>query len=301
MHERELLIILLKARLPARDPIARLGIKMPGEQENNQRRFTVIELPVLAIVKESLLLPFKCLPELMKFGRMPVLLILAVDVFAYGLERQELARGLTGSLMALAHFILFTPFSVAWTKLAIRGRESVAKHPAFAYSRTQGMYLLASILMMVGIVVLVGIPFVLLRYGQRSSDSQLMAVGGAACLMGLGIYVVGYLRLALVFPAIAIGRYPGISAAWKQTAGNLERIAAIILLSYLPYWLVQQAFGWYTGYHPPGVIEATRGIVEMLLVGLATTAVAGPALAYKMLVLSQIDDAAVISASGIHR
>ncbi len=55
------------------------------------------------------------------------------------------------------------------------------------------------------------------------------------------------------------------------------------------------------GYHPPGVIEATRGIVEMLLVGLATTAVAGPALAYKMLVLDQSQSADVISASGSHR
>jgi len=278
-----------------------IGLEMPAEQQTSQRRFTVIELPVLAIVRESLLLPFKCLPELLKFGKMPFLLILAVDVFAYGLERQEVLKGLTGSLMALVHFILFTPFSVAWTKLAIRGRESVAKHPAFAYSRTQGMYLLASILMMVAIVVSVGIPFVLMRYGQRNSDSQLMAVGGAACIVGLGLYVVGYLRLALVFPAIAIGRFPGISAAWRQTAGNIERIAAIILLSYLPYWLVQQAFGWYMGYHPPGVIEATRGIVEMLLVGLATTAVAGPALAYKILVLDQVDDAGVMSASGGHR
>ena len=271
---------------------------MPSAQENNQRRFTVIELPVLPIVKESLLLPFKCLPELVKFGKMPLLLILAVDVFCYGLVRQDISRNTTGILMAIAHFILFTPFSVAWTKLAIRGRESVARHPAFAYSRTQGLYLLASILMMVAIIVFVGIPFVLVRYGQRNSDNQLMAFGSAACFVGLGIYVIGYLRLALVFPAIAIGRYPGISAAWKQTAGNLERIAAIILLSYLPYWLVQQAFGWYLGYNPPGVIEATRGIVEMLLVGFATTAVAGPALAYKMLVLDQVDDAEVISASG---
>jgi len=89
--------------------------------------------------------------------------------------------------MTLAHFILFTPFSVAWTKLAIRGRESVAKHPAFTYSRTQAMYLLASILMMVAIMVFVGIPFVLMRYGQRNSDNQLMAFGGAACFLGLGI------------------------------------------------------------------------------------------------------------------
>jgi hypothetical protein len=60
---------------------------MPTDQTNSQRRFTVIELPVLAIVRESLLLPFKNLPELVKFGKMPFVLILAVDVLCYGLER----------------------------------------------------------------------------------------------------------------------------------------------------------------------------------------------------------------------
>ena len=108
--------------------------------------------------------------------------------------------------------------------------------------------------------------------------------------MGLGIYVIGYLRLQFVFPAIAIGRYAGISASWKQTAGNIERLAAIVLLSYLPYWLIRLTFEWYMGYHPPGVIEAFRGCIEMLLVMFATTALAGPALAYKALVLDQPQD-----------
>jgi hypothetical protein len=263
---------------------------MPNEQTNSQRRFTVIELPVLPIVKESLLLPFKCLPELVKFGKMPFILILAVDVLCYGLERQDISKILTSDLMMIAHFVLFTPFSVAWTKLAIRGREAVANHPAFAYSRTQWLYLLATTLMVVALLVCVGIPYVLLRYFQRNFENQLILVAGAGLFLGLGIYLIGYLRLGFVFPAIAIGRYVGISAAWKQTAGNIERLAAIVLLSYLPYWIIRQAFDWYMGYHPPGVVEAFRGCIEMLLVTLATTALAGTALAYKALVLDQPQD-----------
>jgi hypothetical protein len=259
-------------------------------QTNIQRRFTVVELPVVPIVKESLLLPLNCLPELVKFGKMPFVLILAVDVLCYGLERQDLFKSFTSSLMAIAHFILFTPFSVAWTKLAIRGRASVAKHPAFAYSRTQWIYLLATTVMMIAMVVCIGPPFILMRYGQRNFDNQIAVLGGALAFMGVGLFLIGYLRLAFVFPAIAIGRYVGISAAWKQTAGNIERLAAIFVLSYLPYWLIREAFEWYMGYHPPGVIEAFRGIVDMLLVALATTALAGPALAYKALVLDQPED-----------
>ena len=108
--------------------------------------------------------------------------------------------------------------------------------------------------------------------------------------LGLCVYLIGYLRLGLVFPAIAVGRYAGISAAWKQTAANIERLAAIVVLSYLPYWLIRQAFEWYMGYHPPGVVGAARGIVDQPLIAMATTALAGIALAYKTLVLDQPQD-----------
>ncbi len=242
------------------------------------------------IVKESLLLPFRNLPELVKFGKFPFILILAVDVLCYGLERQDVSRNLTGSLMGYIHLIVFAPFSVAWTKLAIRGRQSVAKHPAFAFSRTQWLYLLASTLMMVAIVVSVGFPFVLVRYAQRNFNNQLAMLGGAGMFIGLGIFLIAYLRLGFIFPAIAIGRYAGIVAAWKQTAGNIERLAAILFLSYFPYWVVRQAFEWWMGYHPPGVVEAIRGIIDMLLVAWATTALAGTALAYKAIVIDQAED-----------
>ena len=81
-----------------------------AEQTISQRRFTVVQLPVLSIVQESLLLPLKFLPELMKFGGRPFILILAADVFCYGLLREDVSRGATSSLMAIAHFVLFTPF-----------------------------------------------------------------------------------------------------------------------------------------------------------------------------------------------
>jgi hypothetical protein len=259
-------------------------------QTNGRRQFTVVELPVMPIVKESLLLPFSCLPELVKFGQMPFVLILAVDVLCYGLERQDIQKNVIGGLMVIAHFVLFAPFSVAWTKLAISGRASVAKHPAFAYSRTQLLYLLASTVTMIAMVVCLAPAFILMRYGQRNFDNQIMILGAVLGFLGLGLFLIGYTRLAFVFPAIAIGRYKGILDAWRQTAGNIERLAAILVLTYLPYLLIREAFEWCMGYHPPGVVEAFRGIIDMLLIALATTALAGPALAYKALVLDRRED-----------
>jgi len=256
-------------------------------QTVSQRQFTVIPLPVFPLVAESLIMPIKYLPELVKFGQIPFILILAIDVLSYGMLRQGVPTTVTGSMLALAQFILFTPFCVAWTKLAIRGRGAVANHPPFIYSRTQWLYLLATALMVVAMLICVGLPFIVERYGQRNFDNQIRVVGGAATFLGLCCFLIGYVRLAFIFPAIAIGRYAGIAAAWKQTAGNIERLAAIFVLSYLPYYLIRQLFEWYMGYHPPGVVEAIRGTVDMLLIALATTALAGPALAYKMLVLEQ--------------
>jgi hypothetical protein len=259
-------------------------------QTDGQRRFTVVELPVFPIVKESLLLPFLYLPELVKFCWIPFVAILAIDLVCYGLLREDVSRGVTGSMMTISHFVLFTPFSVAWTKLAIRGPQAVAKHPQFSYSRTQWLYLLAIAAIAATLLALVGIPYVILRYGQRNFDSQLSLFGGTTMMLGLGIYVIAYVRLSFLFPAIAIGRYVGIREAWRQTAGNIERLAAILVLAFLPYWIIRQAFEWYMGYHPPGVVEAFRGCIDMLLIALATTALAGPALAYKAIVIDQPHD-----------
>ena len=100
-------------------------------------------------------MPFWYLPELVKFGWIPFAAILGVDLVCYGLEREDVSRGVTGGLMVISHFLLFTPFSVAWTKLAIKGRGAVANHPQFSYSRTQWLYLGAVAVMMTALVVLV--------------------------------------------------------------------------------------------------------------------------------------------------
>ena len=251
----------------------------------SQRRFVVVEVPVLSIVRESWLMPFRYLQALVKFGWIPFAGSLAVRFVCFLLLREDVSRGVTSILMGITHFILFTPFTVTWTKLAIQGRQAVEKRRAFAYTRTEWMYLLATVVMITAFLVLVISPLLLGLQGQRNFEHQIEFLGIGGSVLGLGVFVVGYVRLAFVFPAIAIGRYAGIRVAWRQTAGNLERLAAIILLSYLPYYLIRQAFFWWMGYHPPGVAATMGACVDMVPIVLATTALAGPALAYKSLAM----------------
>jgi hypothetical protein len=259
-------------------------------QTNSQRRFTVIELPVFPIVARSFGLPFKYLPELVQYGGVPFLLMLAVSAISFLLVREDVSRYAAGVLM-VAHFVLFTPFSVTWSKLAIFGRPAIATDPPFAYSRTQWLYLLATTVMMISLAIIAGPSAALVRYGQRNFDNHVTMA--AETLLGAGVilFAIGFVRLAFVFPAIAIRKYAGISAAWKQTRGNIERLTAIIVLSYIPYYVVRQILDSLIGYHPPGLAAAAKGCLDMLLISMATTALAGPALAYKTIVLDEHEDA----------
>ncbi|MGA6971845.1 MAG: hypothetical protein WBY93_09470 [Candidatus Binatus sp.] len=261
-----------------------------SDQPNSLRRFTVIELPVLPIVAQSLLMPFKYLPELVKYGGLPYLLVLVVKAISFLLAREDISRGAVGAIYWIAHFVLFTPFSVTWTKLAIYGRSAIADDPPFAYTKSRWLYLLASTVMSIAILICIGFPLTLFRYGQRTLDSMIVTEAALGFFVGLLLFLVGFVRLAFIFPAIAIGKYEGISAAWKQTAGNIERLAAILALTFAPWYVLRRALEWGIGYNPPGVTAAATGCLDMLLVSLATTALAGPALAYKTLVLSHHDD-----------
>jgi hypothetical protein len=204
------------------------------EQTSTRRRFTVVELPVVQIVTQSLLLPFTHLPALAKYIWIPFLVSLGAKAVNFVIVREDGPWYLSQILMVGAHFVLFTPFSVTWTKLAILGRDAISNDTPFAYSRKEWLYLLATTVMMTVILIFAGPPIAMFRYGQINFDREIVAVAGILLLAGLVLIVLGFVRLAFVFPAIAIGRYAGMPAAWRQTAGNLERLAAIILLSYAP-------------------------------------------------------------------
>lgn len=264
-------------------------------QTSSQRRFTVVQLPVFSIVRESWLMPFRYLPELAKFGWFPYAAGLGVRFVSFLLLREDVSRAVNNTLLPTAHFILFTPFSVAWTKLAIQGRPAVEKRPAFAYTRAEWLYLLASAAMMAAFLCLVIYPLLVSLRGQRNFERQIELLGMGGSVLGLGVFVVGYVRLAFLFPAIAVNEHAGIRAAWRQTAGNIERLAAVILLSYLPYYLIRQAFISWMGYHPPGVAATMGACIDLVPIALATTGLAGPALAYKRLVIDGNKEAVAVA------
>ena len=128
---------------------------------------------------------------------------------------------MTGSLMTIAHFVLFTPFSVAWTKLTIRRNVKRSEASAVLLLRERN-----------------GAPGEAHRddhrapgsrrnpcapppsLRQRNFDNHISLFGELQ--LGLGIYAIAYVRLAFLFPVIAIGRYAGLEMRGSKRRETLS-------------------------------------------------------------------------------
>lgn len=129
-------------------------------------------------------------------------------------------------------------------------------------------------------------PFYLLRYGQLAFDNRFITAGALLLLVAFLAIAVAWIRLAFIFPALAIGKYDGVIAAWKQTTGNLERLAAVIVLAYLPFIIVRNIVQVTIGSAAFGLSMVLPAGLNLFLIAWATTAAVGaPAIAYKILVL----------------
>jgi hypothetical protein len=59
------------------------------EQPRMKRRFTIVELPVLHVIAQSLQLLFRYLPELAKYGWIPFLLSLGAKAINFLIVRED--------------------------------------------------------------------------------------------------------------------------------------------------------------------------------------------------------------------
>ncbi|GEM_PF-2566458 len=271
---------------------------MARNEQSDGSRFTVIRLPILGIVLETLALPFKHLPELAKYGWIPFGGLLAARLIEWVLWHFSVPGA--GTWMGVAHLVLFTPFSVIWTRVAIEGSEAKLPERPFAFTRIEWQYLIATFLMLLAVVVLLTPGMAVYRYGQRIFESGITFAGEMLILLVGVAELLAFVRIAFIFPAIAVGRYEGLVAAWRQTAGNFEPLLAIMALSSAPYYLALAAIRLGGGYYPAGLSAMMKAFGELFALTLATTSnVAAPALAYQAIVLAESgSDRTVLAAKG---
>jgi hypothetical protein len=195
---------------------------------------THADLPVIEVWKKALMLPVNYAPTLIRIGWAPALISFAV-MAGVRLLTFEGIIGRGGSFwLYLIVAIVFTPFSVGWTQLAINGQDSVARRAPFTFGRTELFYLLAMIAQQLVWVLLV-LPALLVYYAQQNFEPTLM-FDGVILLLALFIaIVIGMTRTLYIFPALAVGRYQGIGAAWRQSRCSFERLLTLELLARAPW------------------------------------------------------------------
>jgi len=127
------------------------------------------------------------------------------------------------------------------------------------YIGTWLLLLLIAFLLTVILALLAGI--VAIAAGAR-------AAGGAAPNPGLHVVIVAgiaialgfvFLRFMLALPAAALGEKDRLGVSWKATRGNVLRLVAVVVLTFLPFAVVSGLLATPTIHH---VRMAMRGVIE---------------------------------------
>ena len=259
---------------------------MATSVQSYQQHFTVVRLPILQIVLESLVMPFKHFQVLIRFGWVPLAGSFLLLLLSWLTGDFALPTPLNVLWMPIAVYVLYAPFSVAWTRVAVDGpRAALPDHP-FRFGRAELQYLLPIGVFLIASIVLIALPASLYHQGKATFDKMLTFIGALLCGIGAIVLAIGSVRLVLAVPAIAMEQYQGLLMAWRNSAGNFESIAAAIALALMPYYVVAHAIHLGIGGQPGAIPWLLNAAVQTVLGGLSTTAtVAAWSLAYKAIVL----------------
>ncbi len=260
----------------------------PEQIENPKRSDTLAaraELPSVGITLGALAMPFRYLPELVRFGAI---------VFALSLANAIVLHYLTRAIVRywwimLSHEAIYAPFALVWTRIAVLGRKSVSTISRYRYGAVEIRYLIASLLL---VTVLLGPILILLGWtlaAHQSGATTTAEVLSVVILAVMFVDLIVFVRMSFLFPAIALGRYRGVAAAWRQTQGYFERLCAIeaaVLAPYIAIHIVYQKY-WYIWFfsYETWFSKLMFVIVDVAMSLLGYVAIAAaPALAFKFLV-----------------
>jgi hypothetical protein len=104
------------------------------------------DLPVLAIARRAFYLPVRYSIALIRLGGIPALLTAAAQMAATAMVTTGVLSQVAPVWLLLADTLVYIPFAVGWTRLAMDGPARVATRGPFHFRRTEGRYLLAVVL-----------------------------------------------------------------------------------------------------------------------------------------------------------
>jgi hypothetical protein len=242
-------------------------------------------LSIVRTTAAALAMPFRYPVELVRFGAVVFALSIANDVVLHYLSQVSVRYW----WMMLSHVAIYTPLAIVWTRITVLGRKSVSTIGLYRYSAVEVRYLLASALVY---IILLGPVLVIVQWAltaHQAGDSASANGLAVPAIVIIFVDLIVFVRLSFLFPAIALQRYRGIGAAWRQTHGNFERLLAIetaVLVPYIAIRMVGQHY-WYVWFftYDTWFSEALWHMMGAAILMLDFAGiVAAPSIAYKILV-----------------
>jgi hypothetical protein len=234
-------------------------------------------IPIGPFIGQIIRLPFDHFRDFVKFGGVPMLLILFAQ-FAFGFVAGATGKQWFSLLWFVPYLVVNAPFAVAWTKLAANGAEAVSSRNAFTFGRVESLYLFASMLLT---FVLFG-PSLVCIYGTIffGWSTSFMVVG----FILLAVAIPIGLRFSLALPSVALEGRMALGPSWQRTRDSMWRIFGLGFLAGLPFSIAQRFLVALEKQMPDPISLTVLGFAEVFVSFLlAASTVGAMAFAYRFL------------------
>ena len=245
-----------------------------------------IDLPVFLIARRAILSPFFYLPEFIKFGGFTILLTIGSRILIWLITKAGAPQLLTAFITPVAQCVITTPFVVTWMKLVVNGRAMIRDRFVFRFGRLERRYLVANGAVFAAVSLIGSVGGFLLARARQTYDRQLVIEVVMFDVVMLVVFFIASIRLSFIFPAIATDTYSSLQKTWSQTKGHFERLLALVMIAYAPFFVIADILIRLTRDRDFFGIAVVRWIVESVNATLGWGAfAAGVALAYKLVAL----------------
>jgi hypothetical protein len=258
-----------------------------------------LRLPVIPISLRAYSLPIVYVREFSRLVWLTFLLALGARLIQLFFGYLEFPSLISSGWALISHFVIFTPFLVSWTQLTVDGPQRIVSKRPFRYGPIEWRYLLADAVAMTALLTPIAALAALcwkIRVDQYATGGSYLALisAGIALIAALLVVLAIFVRLSFLFPAIALNRYAGISTAWRQTAGHIERLALVLGITFLPFVIPVALLSHSEAQQISGLAVVPAEVLKMvILVVMLTVHTSAMALAYKAVVNESKESSAV--------
>ncbi len=208
-------------------------------------------------------------------------------------DEPRIGDALRTMLYLLCLWLLLVPAITAWHRHVLLGPGERADRPGYRFGRPEWIYVKKTFLVSalgsliaVCVAIPVSIVAAVIGFGVGAID----AFGASVATTVMILVFLILIDWALVFPAAALDRPLRLGEARALGLGNRWRLAAVIVLAYLPQLVVSNVVGWLAvaalGDDPGSAAGRTIAMLAQAVVQYAFLAVTVGALSFSYLKLT---------------